>query len=76
MDAKTLESLILNAMPEASVRVEDLRGDGAHYSAYVAAQAFDGKSRVEQHRMVYAALKGRIGDAIHNLTLQTTTPKA
>jgi stress-induced morphogen len=76
MDAKTLESLILDALPDASVRVEDLRGDGAYYSAWVTTPAFSGQSRVEQHRMVYAALKGRIGDLIHTLSLQTAIPKS
>jgi acid stress-induced BolA-like protein IbaG/YrbA len=75
MDAQTLESLIVNALPGAQVRVEDVRGDGALYSAYIADRAFEGKTRIEQHRMVHAALKGQIGDVIHSLSLQTAIPK-
>ena len=75
MDAKTLESLILDALPDAQVRVEDLRGDGGRYSAHVSAPGFEGKTRLEQHRMVYAALKGKAEGALEALTLQTNIPQ-
>ncbi len=72
MDTKTIESFILEAIPDASlVRVEDVRGDGAHYTATIASPSFAGKTRVEQHRMVHAAVKEKIGDKIHALSIQT-----
>jgi stress-induced morphogen len=74
MDAKTLEDLILAGIPGATVRIEDLRGDGDHYSAFVVSPAFTGKSRVQQHQMVYAALKGKMGGELHALALQTASP--
>ncbi|MGB4107196.1 MAG: BolA/IbaG family iron-sulfur metabolism protein [Alphaproteobacteria bacterium] len=64
MDAATLQSLILNALPGAQVSVEDLRGDGAHYTATVISTAFIGKTRVEQHRLVHAAIKGHTNDKV------------
>jgi stress-induced morphogen len=72
MDAAQIEQLIKEALPDAEVRIEDLRGDGDHYAAYVRSTAFAGKSRVQQHQMVYAALKGRMGGELHALALQTT----
>ncbi len=74
--ANALESLILQAIPGAQVRVEDVRGDGAYFTATVAASAFAGKTRVEQHRMVYAAIKDAIGDKIDRLSIQTVIPKS
>jgi stress-induced morphogen len=71
MDAAEIEQMIKEALPGAEVRIEDLRGDGDHYSAYVRAAEFAGKSRVQQHQMVYAALKGRMGGTLHALALQT-----
>ena len=71
MDAGEIESLIKQAFPDARVSIEDLRGDGDHYAATVATAAFQGKSRVQQHQMVYAALKGRMGNELHALALQT-----
>ena len=71
MDAGEIESLIRQAFPDARVSIEDLRGDGDHYAATVATAAFQGKSRVQQHQMVYAALKGRMGNELHALALQT-----
>ncbi|MBK7360975.1 MAG: BolA/IbaG family iron-sulfur metabolism protein [Micavibrio sp.] len=64
MNASTLQTLILNALPGAQVSVEDVRGDGAHYTATVAATAFAGKTRVQQHRMVHAALKGHVNNNV------------
>jgi stress-induced morphogen len=57
------------------VAIEDLRGDGDHYAATVVSSAFVGKTRVQQHQMVYQALRGRMGDQLHALALQTATPK-
>ena len=74
MDAREIERLIKEAIPDARVEIRDLAGDGDHYAATVVAESFRGKSRVQQHQMVYAALKGSMGDALHALALQTTTP--
>jgi len=74
MQASEIELLIKEGLPGAEVRIEDLRGDGDHYAAYVKSAAFKGKSRVQQHQMVYAALKGNMGDALHALALQTSVP--
>ena len=76
MDAAEIESLIKEALPDAKVTIEDLRGDGDHYAAQVVSQAFAGKSRVQQHRMVYQALKGKMGGQLHAFTFQTAVPEA
>lgn len=75
MEAHEIERLIKNALPDATVTIEDLRGDGDHYAAHVISSAFEGKSRVQQHQIVYAALQGRMGGALHALALQTSTPE-
>ncbi len=72
MDSGQIERLIKEAIPDADVRIEDLRGDGDHYAAYVVSAAFKGKTRVEQHQMVYQALGGKMGSELHALALQTT----
>ncbi len=72
MQAAEIERLIREALPDAQVRIEDLRGDGDHYSATVVSAAFRGKTRVQQHQMVYAALKGRMGNELHAMALQTS----
>ena len=74
MDAQEIESLIRAALPDARITIEDLRGDGDHYAAHVISEAFRGKSRVEQHQMVYGALQGRMGGVLHALALQTAPP--
>ncbi len=74
MHAAEIESLICEAIPGARVTIEDLRGDVDHYAAHVVATAFKGKTRVQQHQMVYKALHGRMGDALHALALQTSVP--
>jgi stress-induced morphogen len=74
MDAGTIERLIREALPDATVTIEDLRGDGDHYAAHVTSAQFVGKTRVQQHQMVYQALKGRMGGELHALALQTSTP--
>ena len=75
MDASEIENFIKEAMPDAEIKIEDLRGDGNHYSCQVISKEFKGKSRVQQHQMVYAALKGRMGNELHALALQTSIPK-
>ena len=75
MEASEIERLIKDGIPDARVTIEDLRGDGDHYAAYVESSAFVGKSRVQQHQMVYQALQGRMGGELHALALQTSVPK-
>jgi stress-induced morphogen len=74
MSADDIESLIKEAFPDAEVAIDDLAGDGDHYAAKVVSGAFTGKSRVQQHQMVYAALKGKMGNELHALALQTSAP--
>ena len=74
MDPADIVALIKEGIPDAEVQIEDLRGDGDHYGAYVVSAAFKGLSRVQQHRMVFDALQGRMGDELHALALQTATP--
>ncbi|GAA0590598.1 BolA family transcriptional regulator [Caenispirillum bisanense] len=74
MEASEIERLIKEAFPDAEVTIEDLRGDGDHYAALVVSSAFEGKSRVQQHQMVYGALKGKMGGDLHALALQTQVP--
>jgi stress-induced morphogen len=76
MDAGDIEKMIKQALPDAQVVIKDLAGDGDHYSATVVSEAFRGKSRVQQHQMVYAALQGRMGGVLHALALQTSAPSA
>jgi len=75
MQSAEIERLIREAMPDAQVRIEDLRGDGDHFAAYVTSQSFQGKSRVQQHQLVYQALKGAMGEQLHALALQTSIPE-
>ncbi|MDQ1080346.1 MULTISPECIES: BolA family protein [Pseudoroseomonas] len=74
MPAAEIEALIKAALPDAQVTIEDLAGDGDHYAATVVSEAFRGRSRVQQHQLVYAALQGRMGGALHALALQTSAP--
>jgi stress-induced morphogen len=74
MDAHDIEKMIKEGIPDAKVTIRDLAGDGEHYAAEVGAESFRGKSRVQQHQMVYEALKGRMGGALHALALQTSAP--
>jgi stress-induced morphogen len=75
MDAHEIERLIKSRIPDAEVTIRDLAGDGDHYAATVIAESFRGKSRVQQHKIVYDALKGEMGGELHALALQTGTPE-
>jgi stress-induced morphogen len=75
MSAIDIEQMIKEAIPDAEVRIDDLRGDGDHYAAFISSTAFSGKTRVQQHQMVYAALQGRMGNELHALALQTSAPE-
>lgn len=74
MESTAIEALIKDAMPDAQVTIQDLAGDGDHYKAIVVSEVFRGKSRVQQHQLVYAALRGRMGGDLHALALQTSAP--
>ena len=74
MSAAEIVSMIRQAIPDAQVTIEDLRGDGDHYAAHVVAASFKGKTRVQQHQMVYQALRGRMGGELHAMALQTSVP--
>lgn len=74
MNAVEIEKMIKQALPDAEVQISDLRGDGDHYAAYIRSAAFKGKTRVQQHQMVYQALRGRMGNELHALALQTAAP--
>tara|TARA_B100000131_G_C17929399_1_gene537667 strand:- start:65 stop:325 length:261 start_codon:yes stop_codon:yes gene_type:complete len=71
MDLKEIEKFIKEALPDASVDIQDLAGDGNHYSATIVSSQFSGKSKIEQHKMVYASLKGRMGNELHALAIKT-----
>jgi stress-induced morphogen len=75
MPAAEIEALIRAALPDAEVAIEDLAGDGDHYLARVTSSAFAGKSRIQQHKLVYEALGGRMGGELHALQLMTAVPK-
>jgi stress-induced morphogen len=75
MSAKEIEALVRASLPEAEITVEDLAGDGNHYRAHVVSPAFRGKTRVQQHQMVYQALGGRMGGTLHALALTTAAPE-
>ena len=75
MAASDIERLIRASIPDASVTIRDLARDGDHYAATVIAELFRGKSRVQQHKIVYDALKGEMGGELHALALQTGTPE-
>ncbi len=76
MDSREIEALIKAALPDARVDIRDLAGDGDHYAAVVVSASFKGKTRVQQHQMVYEALKGSMGGQLHALALQTSAPEA
>lgn len=74
MSADDLRAHLIEAFPDADIEIEDLAGDGDHYRARVTSTAFRGLSRVRQHQLVYAALKGKMGGELHALALETSTP--
>lgn len=74
MEQSKLETLIRTGVPQAEVRIEDLRGDGDHYEAHVTSPAFRGLSRIQQHQLVYAALKGAMNGELHALSVKTYIP--
>ena len=71
MTKDNIEELIIQSIPDAKVTIEDLRGDGDHYSAIVVSKSFDGNSMIQQHKMVYESLKGKMGNELHALMLKT-----
>ena len=73
MTQKQIEMLIKDSIPESKVIIEDLRGDGHHYSATVISKTFIGKNKIQQHKMVYDSLKGKMGNELHALMLKTKT---
>jgi stress-induced morphogen len=74
MKAEDIEKIIKAALPDARIEITDLAGDGDHYSASVVSSAFKGKTRLQQHQLVYAALKNEMGGVLHALALQTSVP--
>ena len=76
MEAGEIERMIKEALPDAEIEITDLAGDGDHYKAVITSKLFEGKSRVQQHQMVYAALKGNMGGVLHALALETKLPNA
>ena len=73
MTANEIETMIKESIPDSTVVIEDLRGDGDHYSAHVKSSLFNGKSKIQQHQMVYKALKGKMGQQLHALALKTSS---
>tara|TARA_B100001167_G_C16693267_1_gene268071 strand:+ start:384 stop:623 length:240 start_codon:yes stop_codon:yes gene_type:complete len=71
MNLKEIEKLIKESIPDALVEIQDLAGDGNHYSATVSSSVFIGKSKIEQHKIVYASLKGKMGNELHALAIKT-----
>ena len=75
MTSAQIESDLREAFPDAEIRIEDLAGDGDHYRARIVSIAFAGLSRVRQHQLVYQAMKGKVGGALHALALETSAPE-
>ena len=75
MTAIEIEKLILKTFPDAKIIIDDLRGDGDHYAAQIISEKFRGKTRVQQHQMVYNAMDGKMGKELHALALNTSVPK-
>ncbi len=74
MSAANLKAELVAAFPDAAIDIDDLAGDGDHYRARIVAKAFRGLSRIKQHQLVYAALKGKVGGELHALALETSAP--
>lgn len=75
LEAAEIERMIREGIPDAEVRLEDLRGDGDHYAAHITSPQFKGKTRIQQHQMVYKALQGKMGNELHALAIQTAAPE-
>ena len=75
MSANEIEELILKTFPNAKIKIDDLRGDGDHYAAQIITEEFKGKTRVQQHQMIYNAMGGKMGKELHALALNTSAPK-
>mgnify|MGYP005707676141 FL=1 len=75
MSAAEIKELILKSFPDAKVTIDDLRGDGDHYAAQIVSEQFRGLTRVQQHKMVYSAMDGKMGNELHALALNTSAPK-
>ena len=71
LSKEDLEKYIKENIPDSIITIEDLRGDGDHYSATVISKSFEGKSKIEQHKMVYDSLKGKMGNELHALAIKT-----
>ena len=71
MQLKEIEILIKESFPDAIIEIQDLAGDGNHYSATVISEKFSGKSKIQQHKMVYDSLRGKMGNELHALALKT-----
>ena len=71
MNISEIEDLIKNSIPDANINIQDLAGDGNHYSAIIVSSIFNGKSKIEQHKIVYNSLKGKMGNELHALTITT-----
>ena len=71
MDLKEIEKLIKEGIPDALVEIQDLAGDGNHYSATISSSEFNGKSKIQQHKLVYSSLKGKMGNELHALAIKT-----
>ena len=75
MSANEIEELILKTFPNAKITIDDFRGDGDHYAAQIITEEFKGKTRVQQHQMIYNAMEGKVGKELHALALNTSAPK-
>ncbi len=75
MDAAEIEALLRESFPDAEIEINDLRGDGDHYAARIVSSAFAGKTRVQQHQMVYRALERKMDTELHALAIQTAVPE-
>ena len=75
MSANEIEELILKTFPNAKITIDDLRGDGDHYAAQIITEEFKGKTRVQQHQMIYNTIEGKVGKELHALALNTSAPK-
>ena len=74
MDAREIEAMIKETLPDATIEIRDLAGDGDHYAARVVSKSFAGLNRVKQHQLVYRALGSRMGGELHALQLETAVP--